>query len=170
MNALQKLVFDASLSPQVAESGGGHNQKGVDFQRYWSLSRTFELEVQGSPDYLLLFESVQDVVELDSETAPTSAKIYQVKKKDSGEWGWRELTALHSPPALKKDGTPKKKRTPKKSGPVPTFEGSPIGKLALSVRALSQLTSTAHFISNAGCAVPLGPAADCSVSVRATHL
>jgi hypothetical protein len=131
----------------------------VDFQRYWSLWRAFELEMEGSPDYLLLFESVQDVLELNSETSPTAARIYQVKKKDSGEWSWKELTALDPPPTLKKDGTPRKKRVPKNPSTVPTFDGSPIGKLALSAKALSSLAVTAHFVSNAGCVVPLAPPA-----------
>ncbi len=155
MTPTEAQIFEASTASDIAESGGQHNQKGVDFQRYWSLSRVFELETKGSPDYLFLFESVQDVLELDSSTAPITAKVYQVKKKDSGEWSWKELTGLDGPPTLKKDGKPKKKRTPKNPSKAPPFVSSPIGKLVLSVNTLPSLSVTAHFVSNAGCMVPL---------------
>ena len=94
-------------------------------------------------------------MELNSETAPTTARIYQLKKKDVGEWGWKELTALDGPAVLKADGTPKKKRVPKDASKVLSFTDSPIGKLALSAHALTGLTVSAHFVSNAGCSVPL---------------
>jgi hypothetical protein len=148
-------VFSASTNPSLAETGGGHNQKGVDFQRYWAILRALALEEGGSADFVLYFETLQDVLELDSENAPTSARIYQVKKKDSGEWDWRELTALENPPTLKADGTPRKKRQPKDPEKAPTFADSPIGKLEACARFLSDLETTAYFISNAGCALPL---------------
>lgn len=66
--------------PGLTESGGGHNTKGVDFQRWWAILRMVEMEAEGHSDYLLLFEAVQDVTELDSSTTPTKARIYQVKE------------------------------------------------------------------------------------------
>lgn len=154
MSPLAK-IFAASTDPALAESGGAHNQKGVDFQRYWAILRALTLEQEGATDFVLLFESVQDVLELDSEHDPSRARVYQVKKKDSGEWEWKELTALDGPPILKADGTPRKKRQPKNPDKAPTFLDSPVGKLAACVRILSGIHTTGHFISNAGCAVPL---------------
>ena len=148
-------VYAATLDPQVAESGGLHNQKGIDFQRYWSLWRALELEASGCDDFLFLFESVQDLLELDSESTPTAANIYQLKKKDSGEWTWKELTALDGPPSYNKDGSVRKKKQAKDPSTILSFIDSPVGKLSLSANALSSLTVKAFFISNAGCSVPL---------------
>lgn len=87
-------VFRVATRKDLAESGGGHNQKGVDFQRAWAIERMFDLEKSGASDFLFLFESIQDVAELDSSMAPSSIRIYQVKKKERKEWSWAELTHL----------------------------------------------------------------------------
>lgn len=71
--------------PGLTETGGGHGAKGVDFQRWWAVLRMVELEQAGEIDFLLLFETVQDVTELDSSYTPSRARVYQVKKKDRGE-------------------------------------------------------------------------------------
>jgi hypothetical protein len=73
MSPLAK-IFAASTDPALAESGGAHNQKGVDFQRYWAILRALTLEQEGATDFVLLFESVQDVLELDSEHDPSRAR------------------------------------------------------------------------------------------------
>lgn len=86
-------------NPKYSESGGGHGAKGVDFSRIWAVFRMMELEKANEPDFLILFESVQDVAELDSVTVPTRAKVYQVKKKDSGTWTWSVLTGTVEPKA-----------------------------------------------------------------------
>ena len=148
-------VLAATLNPQIAESGGLHNQKGIDLQRYWSLWRAFELEASGCADFLFLFESVQDLLELHSESTPTDARIYQLKKNDSGEWAWKDLTALDGPPSYNKDGSVRKKRQPKDSSTTLSFTDSPMGKLSLSAKALSSFTVSAYFVSNAGCSIPL---------------
>lgn len=137
-------VFRVASSKELAETGGGHNQKGVDFQRAWALSRMFELEESGADDFLILFEAVQDVAELDSETAPSSIRVYQVKKKDRGEWDWNRLTRLPAPTA---------KRRPGKS--TDEIKNSPIGKLYSAVLAFKDLKSSGAFLSNTGCNLPL---------------
>lgn len=139
-------IFSLSQDPELAEAGGGHGQKGVDFQRYWAILRIFELKQDGSTDFLLLFESIQDVAEFDSETEPSRVDIYQIKKKDSGEWSFNELTGL-----LKPDG-----RTKKKVPPTLSKVGkSPLGKLYKAGLAVQHLEANAHFVSNAGCDLPL---------------
>ena len=137
-------VFRVASSKELAETGGGHNQKGVDFQRAWALSRMFELEESGAKDFLILFEAVQDVAELDSETAPSSIRIYQVKKKDRGEWDWSHLTRLPAPA--------KKSRKNKTTDEI---KNSPIGKLYSAVVAFKNLKSSGAFLSNTGCNLPL---------------
>ena len=60
----QAEIFNASNAPDLYETGGGHGQQGVDFQRYWAISRIIELVGNDAPDFLLLFETIQDVLEL----------------------------------------------------------------------------------------------------------
>lgn len=138
-------IFSMSQDPTLAETGGGHGQKGVDFQRFWAMIRIFELKQGGAGDFLILFESVQDVAELDSETAPTKIDIYQVKKRDSGEWSFNLLTGLPKPDARKKKVPPTRA----------IIEKSPIGKLYMAGQACQHLESEVHFVSNAGCDLPL---------------
>lgn len=154
-------VFRVASSNELAETGGGHNQKGVDFQRAWALARMFELEESGADDFLILFEAVQDVAELDSETAPSSIRIHQIKKKDRGEWEWSHLTRLPVPA--------KKRRAGKTTDEI---KDSPIGKLYSAVLAFKKLKSSGAFLSNTGCNLPLenGDNAATSVSCDLSQL
>lgn len=147
-------VFQAATNKALAETGGGHGQKGVDFQRAWALSRMFEIEDSGAADFLFLFESIQDVAVLDSPTHPTSIRIYQVKKKDRNEWEWSDLTDLQDPT--------KKYKKPKDPSAI---SSSPIGKLYSSVIAIKGLNSSGSFISNAGANLPLSNGANAATSV-----
>lgn len=147
-------VFRVASRKELAETGGGHNQKGVDFQRAWALSRMFELEESGADDFLILFEAVQDVAELDSETAPSSVRVYQVKKKDRGEWEWSHLTRLPAPA---------KKRRPGKT--TDEIKDSPIGKLYSAVLAFKDMKSSGAFLSNTGCNLPLANGDNAATSV-----
>jgi hypothetical protein len=147
-------VFRVASRKDLAETGGGHNQKGVDFQRAWALSRMFELEERGTDDFLILFEAVQDVAELDSETAPSFVRVYQVKKKDRGEWEWSHLTRLPAPA---------KKRRPGKT--TDEIKDSPIGKLYSAVLAFKNMKSSGAFLSNTGCNLPLANGDNAATSV-----
>lgn len=140
-----KEVYRVATRKDLAETGGGHNQKGIDFQRAWAIERMFDLEKSGASDFLFLFESIQDIAELDSPTAPSSIRIYQVKKKDRKEWSWAELTHLVDPG---------KKRRASKNLP-PDIKDSPIGKLYSSAMAFKELKCSGRFISNNGCNLPL---------------
>src|SRR5665213_2656659 len=128
----QAEIFAASKAPTISESGGSYGQKGVDFQRYWAISRIIELVSGGAPDFLILFESLQDVVEFDSSTNPTKAKVYQLKMKGTGEWSWHSLTALPL-------GKPRKRKGSTELTTPPTFQQSPIGKLVATVAELSTI-------------------------------
>lgn len=157
---LAELV-EVSSRKELAEVGGSHNQKGVDFQRCWAVMRMFELEDSGVKDFLLLFEAIQDVAILDSATSPTSICVYQVKKKDRKEWAWADLTALHAPP--KPSGKrPSKPRDPK---PLSAIHDSPLGKLYATVRVFKTMDSTGAFISNAGCDLPLAAGGTAATSL-----
>lgn len=137
MEELLRIAY----SPGLSESGGSHNQKGVDFQRYWIIYRMLELETQGVEDFLILVEALQDVAEINSENNPTSLKLYQVKKKDRKEWTWNELT-----------NTTISSKKPKNKN---DFFSSPIGKLYTSLLAITELEVAGYFVSNRGCDIPL---------------
>jgi hypothetical protein len=144
----QAEIYAATLSPTVYETGGAHGQKGVDFQRYWAISRIIELVDSEQPDFLLLFESLQDVVEFDHPSNPTSATVYQVKGKGTGEWTWNALTAL--PISI-----PRKKRNSTELTTPKLFTDSAIGKLAATVAELPNLAAEGVFVSNLGSTAPL---------------
>lgn len=151
-------LLSVANNPKYSESGGGHGAKGVDFSRTWAVFRMMELERANAPDFLLLFESVQDVAELNSVTAPTRMKIYQVKKKDSGNWTWSALTGTAEPkaPSLKA-AKPKANFRPKppKVANFKKVSESILGKLHLSLSAFTALPVEGVFISNQGCDFPL---------------
>lgn len=147
--------------PGLTETGGGHGAKGVDFQRWWAVLRMVEMEQANEPDFLLLFEAVQDVTELDSVISPTRARVYQVKKKDRGEWSWSVLTGISSPPK-------KKSLKAASKAAAPSFNkvsASALGKLQLSLAAFDTLTVDAYFISNAGCDIPLATGGNAATSM-----
>jgi hypothetical protein len=150
-----EIVNDKELS----ETGGSHNQKGIEFQRNWALTRMFELEDGQQTDFLVLFEAVQDVAVLNSTQAPTKIEIYQVKKKDRNEWTWADLTNLHTP----KLGKPSRK--PK---PLIAIVCSPMGKLYAALRAFKTLTGTARFVSNAGCDLTMADGTNAATSLPVT--
>lgn len=128
-----------------------------------------ELEKANEPDFLLLFESVQDIAELDSASKPTRARVYQIKKKDSGTWSWSVLTGTVSPKAPPSTSKkPRKSVSPTKS---PTFEKVPdsaLGKLYLSLNAFNTLPVEGIFLSNAGCDFPLADGSSTATSMPCT--
>ena len=152
-------VLHVANKPSLTESGGGHGAKGVDFQRWWAVLRMLELEQSDAEDFLLLFESVQDVTELDSASTPTSARIYQVKKKDRNEWSLNDLTGTTVPKSSKTKPTPPIKAN---------VEGSPLGKLYRSLEAFPQLPVEGYFISNAGFDLPLATGGNAATSMPCT--
>lgn len=146
-------VFQVATNTALAETGGGHGQKGVDFQRAWAIARMFEFEDNGATDFLFLFEAIQDVAVLDSPTKPTTIQIYQVKKKDRNEWEWSKLTELHDPTKRSKPKAPS------------AIGASPIGKLYSSVIAFKNLKSAGGFVSNVGANLPLSNGGNAATSV-----
>jgi len=162
-------LLSVANDPKYSESGGGHGAKGVDFARWWAVVRMVELE-KANEDFLLLFESVQDVAELDSATSPTRAKVYQVKKKDAGTWTWSVLTGTVAP----KDpsATPKKTTRTRAGKPrARDFKKVPhsaLGKLQLSLNAFTALPVEGVFISNAGCDFPLARGGSAATTLPCT--
>ena len=140
---------------ESSETGGGHGQKGVEFQRHWAISNILTLVKEGKDDFLGLFEVIQDVAVYDSADSPKDLKIYQIKKKDRNEWGWKDLTGLYMIP---KNGAPKKQ-------PYEDVKDSTIGKLYASVNAIGGISASGFFVSNAGCNLSLEGGANAATSV-----
>ena len=145
-------VLELANNKSFSETGGAHNQKGVEFQRNWTLVRMFELEAAQPSDFLFLFEAIQDIALFDSAESPTNVKIFQVKKKDRNEWTWSSLTKLHAPKSRKKK-------------PLESIAGSPLGKMYVALHAIKKLSATAHFISNVGCDLALVGGANAATSL-----
>lgn len=145
----------------IAEVGGGHDQKGVNFQRHWAVLRMFELEDGGADDFLLLFEAIQDVAEFDSCISPTSITIYQVKKKDRNEWSWNEITGLKKLPS----NNSRRQASGPTADSISRHQDSMFSKLYKSVIAFSDLSSEGCFVSNAGCDLPLANGQNAATSL-----
>ncbi|GAB1715036.1 MAG: hypothetical protein NTAFB05_00780 [Nitrobacter sp.] len=147
--------------PDIAESGGAHNQKGIEFQKNWAIVKMFALKEKGAVNFLFLFEAVQDIAILNSPTAPTSIEVFQVKKKDRTEWTWTSLTNLHVPDDPVKKGKSKVKKTK----PLDGIADSPLGKLFASLTCFKTLESSGGFISNAGCNLVLASGGNVATSL-----
>lgn len=164
-------VLRVANKPGLSETGGGHGAKGVDFQRWWAVLRMLELEQSNAEDFLLLFEAVQDLTELDSVSTPTKAAVYQVKKKDTGSWSWSVLTgtsAPKQPKAVKKAMSSGSATAASVPASTPRFDkvgDSVLGKLYLSLMAFDTLPTDGIFISNAGCDIPLASGASAATSL-----
>jgi len=151
----------ALIDPDIAESGGAHNQKGIEFQKNWAIVKMFALKEQAAIDFLFLFEAVQDVAILNSSTAPTRIEVFQVKKKDRMEWTWASLTNLHVPD----DPSKKAKSKVKKTKPLDGITDSPLGKLFASLASFKTLENSGSFISNAGCNLILASGGNVATSL-----
>ena len=154
-------VVKVSNDKKVAETGGAHNQKGTEFQKNWAIVKMLGFEGKNEPDFLFLFEAIQDVAILDSSDSPTKIDLYQIKKKDRGEWTWSSLTDLHEP------DDPAKPRK-RKEKPLTDIKGSPVGKLHAAVRAFSSIGSSGCFVSNAGCNVSMDDGSNAATSLPVT--
>lgn len=156
--------------PEINEIGGENNNEGVDYARYWAMALLVEMETKKTPDYVLLFEYLQDVAVLDKAAMPTTATLYQVKKKSKGNWSKSALT--------KKESLKKADEIPVEDAVAPKLQTnkklagrSPLGKLHLCVERLSSIASVhGVFVSNAGydlndaLGVPIPSNSRCSLS------
>jgi len=145
----------------VSETGGSHAEVGVDFCRYWAISVILMLEEAGAKDYAIVFQYMQDVMVVESATAPKEAELYQVKKKEKGAWNRSLLCACS--------------RTKGKNGARRgTLKGrSVLGKLYVAVEKLSRIAAVkGTFVSNAPCDLraPTGEPVPCYGKVSVAGL
>jgi hypothetical protein len=67
------------------ERAGGQTQARYDFQANYSILKIVELQESGQ-DFRIFFDLFDDIMVVDSATAPTEARFYQLKSKDPGDW------------------------------------------------------------------------------------
>lgn len=130
-------IIAAINNKKTGEVGGRHSQKGFEFQKYWAILHLFDLEDQSRTNYLMLFESLQDIAVLDSPDNPQNIEIFQIKKKETlNHWTLKGLAGIN--PKKISDTSDEDVRT------------SPIGKIIETLNALSPINCRGAFISNSG--------------------
>ena len=77
--------LDKFSEQKPRESSGASSSNRFDYQQNWAFCELIDLHLKGE-DYLMVFEHHEDIVVLNSESSPSSAKFYQVKSKKSGNW------------------------------------------------------------------------------------
>ncbi len=67
------------------EAGGAILNERLDYQYAWGIQRILALHAQDK-SYAFLFESHEDILELDHESTPSRVVFYQVKTRKRGNW------------------------------------------------------------------------------------
>jgi hypothetical protein len=142
------LSFASRLvtEPQREKSGETGAQR-YDYQALWGLSLIFSHHATGA-DYAISFEFHDDIILLDSASAPSQASFYQVKTKAKGHWTLSDLTSR------------KKKRNDPQNGSLPSH----MGKLYSNYTIFPSDTDKLFFVSNVPCEFFDAAATECRMS------
>lgn len=132
--------------PQREKSGETGAQR-YDYQALWGLTLVFAHHAASS-DYAISFEFHDDIVLLNSSSAPTKASFYQVKTKSKGHWTLTELT----------------NRKKRKNDPNNSLLPSHVGKLYSNYAIFPNETDKLAFVSNVPCQFFDAAATDCYMS------
>jgi hypothetical protein len=127
MSFAEKLV----QTPRREKSGETGYER-YDYQASWGLALIFESHNE-LDDYAIAFEFHDDIVRLNSSSAPTRARFYQVKTKLKGHW---TLTDLSS-----------RKKSKDRGSLLPSF----IGKMYGNYQLFPDQTERLSFVSNLPC-------------------
>jgi hypothetical protein len=76
-------VLMKSTAPR--ERAGSQTQARYDFQANFGILHLLELQESGQ-DFRIIFDIFDDIMVVDSASAPTQARFYQLKSKDPGGW------------------------------------------------------------------------------------
>lgn len=145
--------------PTIGEVGGEHTNEGIDYAKFLAMALLVEMEASNLPDYVLVFEYLQDLALIDSPETPTKATLIQVKKRSRGHWTkttlCRKALATDKNEADESDVPaflgPSEVPVTKKNRSNQLGARSPLGKLYLCVEKLSGVVATdGVFLSNAG--------------------
>jgi hypothetical protein len=127
MSFAEKLV----QTPRREKSGETGYER-YDYQASWGLALIFESHSE-LDDYAIAFEFHDDIVRLNSSSAPTRACFYQVKTKLSGHWTLTDLG--------------KRKKSQDGTTVLPSF----IGKMYDNYSLFPEETERLSFVSNLPC-------------------
>lgn len=83
-------ALDALVGAPPIEFGGSRNDNRSKYQKDWTFCLLLKLHVSNN-DYLVVCDYHDDVLVLDSSTAPKSVDFYQIKTKQSGHWTLSDL-------------------------------------------------------------------------------
>lgn len=122
---------DNLIGTPQREKAGATGSERYDYQALWGLALIFERH-GASDDYAIAFEFHDDLLLLDSASAPLEARFYQVKTNDKGPWS---LTALTRRASKKGDD----------GGKLPSH----IGNLFSNYINFPAETRSLNFVSNA---------------------
>jgi hypothetical protein len=132
--------------PQREKSGETGAQR-YDYQALWGLSLIFSHHATGT-DYAISFEFHDDIILLNSASAPSQASFYQVKTKAKGHWTLSDLTS----------------RKKKKNDPTNGLLPSHVGKLYSNYTTFPNDTDKLFFVSNVPCQFFDAAATECCMS------
>lgn len=122
---------DNLIGTPQREKAGATGLERYDYQALWGLALIFERHGV-SDDYAIAFEFHDDLMLLDSASAPLEARFYQVKTNDKGPWSLAALT--HRLPKRGEEG-----------GKLPSH----IGNLFSNYINFPTETRSLNFVSNA---------------------
>ncbi len=72
------------------ERSGSQTAARYDFQANFGILKLVELR-ESKQDFRIIFDLYDDLMVLDSSTAPNQARFYQLKSKDPGDWTIQDL-------------------------------------------------------------------------------
>lgn len=124
-------LADDLLDIPERETGGSLATARLDYQAQWALNLVFEAH-KSMDDYAVAIELHDDVLLLDSSSAPEEIRFYQVKTKNKLRWTLGKLFSRKKG----KDGTK-----------LPSI----IGRLMTNYEKFPKNTASLNFVSNASC-------------------
>ncbi|MHC2718273.1 dsDNA nuclease domain-containing protein [Bradyrhizobium diazoefficiens] len=125
-------LADKLVQTPRREKSGETGYERYDYQAIWGLVLIFESHSE-LEDYAIAFEFHDDIVRLNSSSAPTRARFYQVKTKIKGHWTLSDLSARKK----SKDG----------ASLLPSY----IGKMHDNYELFPDETERLSFVSNLPC-------------------
>jgi hypothetical protein len=136
------LFADKFVQTPRREKSGETGYERYDYQASWGLALIFANH-DDLDDYAIAFEFHDDIVRLNSSSAPTLARFYQVKTKLKGHWSLTDLSKQKK----SKDGT----------SSLPSF----IGKMCDNYELFPAEAERLSFVSNVPCEFINASATDC---------
>lgn len=159
ISVMSPTLAETLIAHAPRENSGTIATNRFEYQRTWALCHLLRLHGT-TDDYVMVLEYHDDVIVLDSASAPTSIQTYQVKTKEDGHWTLAKLLGPSDDKGKKKKQSKAKKEaaaTAKVSEPSPR---SILAKLADTAEKIGGHLRGSHVVSNAVFSVTLSDGAD----------